>query len=45
EANLANDTGIDNSDRITLDPTITGKVTDESDIASFQVSFDRNLRR
>ncbi|MGB7412759.1 MAG: hypothetical protein WA902_00985, partial [Thermosynechococcaceae cyanobacterium] len=41
-AALANDTGPSgtNSDGITSDPTITGQVTDESEIVSFRAGFD-----
>ena len=39
-AALANDTGLDNSDGITTDPTITGSITDASEIASFRAGFN-----
>jgi RHS repeat-associated protein len=39
-AALTNDTGTSNSDRITSNPTISGTVTDDSNIASFRAGFD-----
>jgi hypothetical protein len=39
-AKLASDTGISNSDKITFTPTITGTITDASQIAGFKASFD-----
>jgi Bacterial Ig-like domain len=39
-AKLAIDSGASNSDKITNDRTITGKVTDVSPIASFKAGFD-----
>ena len=39
-AALANDTGFDNSDGITADPTIAGSITDASEIASFRAGFN-----
>jgi YD repeat-containing protein len=39
-ANLTNDTGSNNSDRITLDPTINGVVSDASQLTTFRASFD-----
>jgi len=42
-ANLSNDTGISNSDRITNNATITGTVTDASKIVSLKAGFDDTL--
>jgi RHS repeat-associated protein len=39
-AKLSTDTGISNSDKITFTPTITGTITDASQIAGFKASFD-----
>jgi len=39
-AQLANDTGASNSDKITFNPTISGTVSDASQIAGFKASFD-----
>jgi RHS repeat-associated protein len=39
-AQLASDTGASNSDKITFTPTITGTITDASQIAGFKASFD-----
>jgi|GEM_PF-1024795 len=39
-AALANDTGLDNADSITSDPTITGSVSDASGVFRFQASFN-----
>ena len=36
---LANDTGEDETDKITTDPSLTGTVIDESEISSFELSF------
>ena len=38
--NLANDTGRSDLDTVTSDPTITGAILDDSDIASFLVGID-----
>ncbi len=40
ELKLASDTGTSNSDLLTNDPTILGKVTDASNIIEFRASFD-----
>ena len=40
---LLNDTGISESDGLTFDPTITGTVTDVSQITSFQAGFEGQL--
>lgn len=37
---LLNDTGIDNTDSITFDPTITGIINDVSRISNFQANLD-----
>ena len=42
-AKLAIDSGASNSDKITNDRSITGKVTDVSPIASFKAGFDSTL--
>ena len=39
-AGLANDTGFNNTDKITLDPTITGSIIDASKIYSFRARFN-----
>ena len=39
-AALANDTGISNSDNLTLDPTISGQVSSELPISRFEVSLN-----
>jgi RHS repeat-associated protein len=39
-AQLGSDTGASNSDKITFTPTITGTITDASQIAGFKASFD-----
>jgi aspartate 1-decarboxylase len=43
ELRLVNDTGTNNSDRLTNNPTITGKVTDASSLNSIKVSFTAEL--
>lgn len=40
---LANDTGTSNADGITSDPTITGRVTDVSEITAFRARFNGNF--
>lgn len=40
---LLNDTGIDNNDLITNDPTLTGTITDDSAILTVQGTFDGQL--
>ena len=40
-AELLNDTGADDTDNITSDPTIIGQVTDNNDISSLVVGFDQ----
>ena len=40
---LANDTGTSNTDGITSDPTITGRLSDLSQIAEFQARFNGNF--
>ncbi|WP_413168102.1 Ig-like domain-containing protein [Capilliphycus salinus ALCB114379] len=42
-AQLANDTGENNSDGITTDPTITGTVSDDNEIVAFRAGFDGTL--
>jgi RHS repeat-associated protein len=39
-AQLANDTGASNSDKITFNPTVSGTISDASQIAGFKASFD-----
>jgi hypothetical protein len=39
-AKLSSDTGVSNSDKITFTPTITGTITDASQIVGFKASFD-----
>jgi RHS repeat-associated protein len=39
-AQLANDTGASNSDKITFNPTISGTISDASQIGGFKASFD-----
>jgi RHS repeat-associated protein len=39
-AQLASDTGASNSDKITFTPTVTGTITDASQITGFKASFD-----
>ena len=40
EANLVNDTGVSDTDHISSDITITGKITDKSEIAIFKAGID-----
>jgi hypothetical protein len=40
---LANDTGEDNADKITIDPSLTGTVIDESEVVSFEISGTGNM--
>jgi hypothetical protein len=42
ELNLLNDTGLSATDKITSDPTLTGRVTDDYSVAALSVEFDHN---